>query len=62
MNATIVRISLLGLLCGHGLARAELYTHLRNDRAGVVDFAINGVDGGAGSTASSLALGMRHAF
>lgn len=38
------------------------YTHLRNDRAGVVDFAINGVEGGAGSTASGLALGMRHAF
>jgi predicted porin len=38
------------------------YTQLRNDRAGVVDFAINGIDGGAGSTASGLALGMRHAF
>jgi len=38
------------------------YTHLRNDRAGVVDFAINGVEGGAGSRASGLALGMRHAF
>jgi predicted porin len=38
------------------------YTHLRNDSRGVVDFAINGLEGGAGSTASGVALGMRHAF
>lgn len=38
------------------------YTHLRNDRAGVVDFAVNGVAGGPGATASGLALGMRHTF
>ena len=38
------------------------YTHLRNERRGVTDFAINGLGGGAGATASGAALGMRHAF
>ncbi|MFC5478782.1 porin [Massilia suwonensis] len=38
------------------------YTRLRNDRRGVADFAINGLDGGMGATASGAALGMRHAF
>jgi predicted porin len=38
------------------------YTHLRNDSRGVTDFAINGLEGGAGSTVSGTALGMRHAF
>jgi len=38
------------------------YTWLHNDSRGIVDFAINGLGGGAGSTASGAALGMRHAF
>jgi predicted porin len=38
------------------------YTRLRNDSRGVVDFAINGLGGPAGSTLSGTALGMRHAF
>lgn len=38
------------------------HTRLRNDAHGVYDFAINGLDGGAGATASGTALGMRHAF
>jgi predicted porin len=38
------------------------YTRLRNDSRGVTDFAINGLEGGPGATASGTALGMRHAF
>ena len=38
------------------------YTRLRNDSRGTVDFAINGLDGPPGATASGAALGMRHAF
>lgn len=38
------------------------YTWLHNDRRGVVDFAINGLGGDMGSTASGAAFGMRHAF
>ena len=38
------------------------YTRLRNERRGAIDFAINGVDGGAGATAAGAVLGMRHAF
>lgn len=38
------------------------YTRLHNARRATIDFAINGVDGGAGATASGAVLGMRHAF
>lgn len=38
------------------------HTRLRNDDRGTVDFAINGLDGEAGATASGTAFGMRHAF
>ena len=38
------------------------YTHLANQRAGVVDFAINGVTPSPGATLKGMALGIRHAF
>lgn len=38
------------------------YTHLSNQRGGVVDFAINGLTPAAGATLKGVALGVRHAF
>ncbi|MCC2963535.1 porin [Massilia sp. IC2-278] len=38
------------------------YTHLRNDRRGSYDFAINSLDATVGSRAAGAALGLRHAF
>lgn len=38
------------------------YTHLKNEKNGVYDFAINGMGVGAGSTLKGTALGMRHSF
>jgi len=38
------------------------YTHLRNDRHGVYDFAINSLGAGAGATLQGSALGLRHNF
>jgi predicted porin len=38
------------------------YTHLSNQRNGVVDFAINGLAPSPGATLKGVALGMRHAF
>ena len=38
------------------------YTHLSNQRNGVVDFAINSLDPSPGATLKGVALGMRHAF
>ena len=38
------------------------YTHLSNQRSGVVDFAINSLTPSPGATLKGVALGMRHAF
>ena len=38
------------------------YTHLDNERNGVVDFAINSLGASPGATLKGAALGMRHAF
>jgi predicted porin len=38
------------------------YTHLKNGKNGVYDFAINGLGVDPGSTLKGIAVGMRHAF
>ncbi|GGC74793.1 porin [Undibacterium terreum] len=38
------------------------FTHLRNDKNGNYDLAINSVGAGQGATVKGLALGMRHSF